>query len=183
MSSQYSGLGKPVMRASSEITAGRSLSRTRRTATSSARTGFAGMSAGLSDRMLQAQGLRRPEPASIQELQEIMLVPIELGANAFDAQRREVDQQLRQQRVAHTAAVLIGLEPSDRAEVDARQDEAGWLAVDFRHERHAHIRFMQRLFQLALKIAAAIPSGDPAVDLGEPIQIAVLHRAHGNPVA
>src|SRR3974377_760036 len=120
MSSQYSGLGKPVRRASSELTAGRSLSRTRRTATSSARTGFAGMSAGLSDRMLQAQGLRRPEPASIQELQEIMLVPIELGANAFDAQRREVDQQLRQQRVAHTAAVLIGIDP-DRVEARKRR--------------------------------------------------------------
>jgi hypothetical protein len=103
------------------------------------------------------------------------VAPIDVGADVLDPQRRQIGQQLRHQSPTDplTAIVRIDsdcihhcrrLDAPELAKIDANHDEADRPTVVLRHQRHAHVRFIQRFLELALEISGAAASGDPAID-------------------
>ena len=76
-----------------------------------------------------------------------------------------------------------GFDPAEFAEIDARHDEADRHRIKLGDQRDAHIRFGQRVRQLALKISGPVAAGNPAIDRHQRTQIAFGHRTHRYPVA
>src|SRR5262245_4596367 len=58
----------------------------------------------------ETQALRGAETAMVEEGEQIAITPVDLGANALDPQRGEVDEQLGQQGAADAVIAIIGID-------------------------------------------------------------------------
>src|SRR5438552_2886260 len=102
------------------------------------------------------QSLRRSESDVIEETEQREVAWGHYGFHTLDAQRAEIDEQLRQQRVAHAAMRISGIDPdsvddghrlgaTEVAQVDAGHQKSDDGAVDARGQRDADCRSMHCL--------------------------------------
>src|SRR4029079_11596239 len=145
-------------------------------------------------RTRERNALRRRESHRIEESEQVEVARRDDRLHALDPQSPEIDEELRQQRMADAAMPVIGMhadrvEHGDRlgapeiAKVDTRCQETGDRVVDAGHERHANGRGVHRLGELAFHVRIPDMAGAGGVDPHDVGQVRQLHQADVGDVA